>query len=571
MPTTAINVNKQTVLQLLGSGSKAPFVIPEYQRPYAWTEEQVTTLFEDIWEFMTTNGGSQRDGTYFLGCIVSYENDNGEQEIIDGQQRITTLFLLLRAMYASLENADSQNDMTRNFLSLIGPAIWRKGRLDGKLNHSDILISSRVVNNDGNAILRTILETGEADENATDNYSSNYRLLQKLFKHHAEKEPLSIFDFIYAVLEQSIMLPITADSQNTALIIFNTLNARGLPLSDADIFKAKIYNNLDTKGKCDFIERWKILDEEATNVGESVQSLFYYYMFYLRAKEGDCKSTTPGIRKYYEDKQNARLYDTGLLDGLFSILNLWKVVRTGIPIETEPWSTTVSILQKFDILSSYPNEFWKYPVIIYYLQYRNTENFTIEFELFLQKLLAELTTRYCLSPTLNAVKGDILKLDVEIANSRHPLFAFREIDDKDLVQHIKMPYRNSVRLLLKILAYEKQDGLLPPTWEIEHIFPQHWKEDYVVYVPDEYVKERIEHLGNFLPFEKRLNIIASNMYLGKKKPQYQSSEIAITKAFGDFPQDDWTLDDIISRDAEVTQTIITRLKEWHEQYRHICE
>lgn len=289
-------------------------------------------------------------------------------------------------------------------------------------------------------------------------------------------------------------------------------------------------------------------------------------MFYLRAKEGDCKSTTPGIRKYFEANQYARLYDTSLLDGLFSILNVWKVIRKGETIEDQPWSATTSILQKLDMLTSYPNEFWKYPVIIYYLQHNTNDNFTIEFELFLQKLLAELTMRYCLTPTLNAVKGDILKLDVEIANSMHPHFAFREIDNKDLAQHIKIPYRSSVRLLLKILAYEKQDGLLPPAWEIEHIFPQHWKNEYVVYLPDEYIKERIEHLGNFLPFEKRLNIIASNQYLGKKKPQYQNSAIAITRAFGEISQDDWSLDDIINRDGEVSKIIIFRLREWHNQY-----
>ena len=67
-----------------------------------------------------------------------------------------------------------------------------------------------------------------------------------------------IYDFIYAVLNQAILLPITADSQDTALIIFNTLNARGLPLSDADIFKAKIYNHLDNDGKKEFIEAGKL-------------------------------------------------------------------------------------------------------------------------------------------------------------------------------------------------------------------------------------------------------------------------------------------------------------------------
>lgn len=75
-----------------------------------------------------------------------------------------------------------------------------------------------------------------------------------------------IYDFIYAVLNQAILLPITADSQDTALIIFNTLNARGLPLSDADIFKAKIYNHLDAEGKKLFIEEWKALDEKANYI-----------------------------------------------------------------------------------------------------------------------------------------------------------------------------------------------------------------------------------------------------------------------------------------------------------------
>ena len=52
---TTINVNKQSVKELLSSGAKHPFVIPEYQREYAWTEEEAETLFEDLWDFTTTN------------------------------------------------------------------------------------------------------------------------------------------------------------------------------------------------------------------------------------------------------------------------------------------------------------------------------------------------------------------------------------------------------------------------------------------------------------------------------------------------------------------------------------
>ena len=60
---TSINVNKQCVSDLLKTGRTKPFIIPEYQRPYAWISEQIETLFEDIWEFATTTGGWDRNGT----------------------------------------------------------------------------------------------------------------------------------------------------------------------------------------------------------------------------------------------------------------------------------------------------------------------------------------------------------------------------------------------------------------------------------------------------------------------------------------------------------------------------
>ena len=86
---------------------------------------------------------------------------------------------------------------------------------------------------------KNILKTGIADTKAKDNYSQNYIKFQELFDEHAQTDPLRIYEFIYALLNQVIVLPITADSQDTALTIFSTLNDRGKPLSDADIFKAK--------------------------------------------------------------------------------------------------------------------------------------------------------------------------------------------------------------------------------------------------------------------------------------------------------------------------------------------
>ena len=567
MPTT-IEVNKQSVEMLLGSGKSKPFVIPEYQRPYAWTEEQVETLFEDLWEFTTISGGAERESSYFLGSVVSYENENGEQEIIDGQQRITSLFLLLRAIYTKLV-ATPESERTaeaNNFIGKIEPTIWRTDKLTGTVDFKNILLTSRVVNNEGNEILRAILESGKTDENAKDNYSRNYRYFQKLFDRHSTENPLMIYQFIYAVLNQAILLPITADTQDTALTIFSTLNDRGLPLSDADIFKAKIYNQLEVEAKKAFIERWKDLDEQATDANESIQQLFYYNMFYYRALDQDTNTTTPGVRKYYSANKFERLYKKELLDTLFIILNLWKVINMGEEIEGEAWSKNNKIKQTLDILTSYPNEFWKYPVVIYYVCYRNEENFETRFARFLNKLLMELMTKYLMMPTINAVKPDILKLNSAIVASNIPIFEFKTVDVTQLEPYIHNPNRNAVRMMLKTLAYEHQDDLLPTKWEIEHIFPQKWQTNYFPKESDSTIKEKIEHIGNKLPFEKKLNIVAGNGYFSKKKKEYTLSKIAITNTMGTSEVMDWNLDSIMKRDLRISDEMAKIFARWNSEY-----
>lgn len=567
MPTT-IEVNKQSVEMLLGSGKSKPFVIPEYQRPYAWTEEQVETLFEDLWEFTTISGGAERESSYFLGSVVSYENENGEQEIIDGQQRITSLFLLLRAIYTKLV-ATPESERTaeaNNFIGKIEPTIWRTDKLTGTVDFKNILLTSRVVNNEGNEILRAILESGKTDENAKDNYSRNYRYFQKLFDRHSTENPLMIYQFIYAVLNQAILLPITADTQDTALTIFSTLNDRGLPLSDADIFKAKIYNQLEVEAKKVFIERWKDLDEQATDANESIQQLFYYNMFYYRALDQDTNTTTPGVRKYYASNKFERLYKKELLDTLFVILNLWKVINKGEEIEGEAWSKNNKIKQTLDILTSYPNEFWKYPVVIYYVCYRNEEFFETRFARFLNKLLMELMTKYLMMPTINAVKPDILKLNSAIVASNRPIFGFKTVDVTQLEPYIHNPNRNAVRMLLKTLAYEHQDELLPSKWEIEHIFPQKWQTNYFPKESDSIIKEKIEHIGNKLPFEKKLNIVAGNGYFSKKKEEYRVSKITITNTMGTSEVMEWNLDSIIKRDLRISDEMAKIFTRWNNEY-----
>lgn len=577
MATANINVNKQNVLQLLTSGQEIPFVIPEYQRPYSWSDDEIITLFEDLWEFSIERTHSDGAKNYFLGCIVSYE-ENGERQIIDGQQRITSLFLLLRAVFSMLEKEDNKTDEVNNFIQKIKPALWKENEMTGKEDRSKILLRSEVVTDSGNLILRNILESGEADKNAKDNYSKNYNKFKELYIQKSQSSPNQIYNFVLALLNYSILLPITADDQETALTIFNTLNNRGLPLSDADIFKSYIYKKLDDTGKKAFINKWKKLETDAEKANESIQSLFYYNMFYMRAREKDDKSTTPGVRKYYLDKNKNRLTPE-IIDDLTVNLQLWKVINGREAADGEEWSQNMDIRKILDCLSSYTNEFWKYPVSIFFMEHKDKANFEKIFLKFLRKLYVMLLTRYLEVPTINAVKVDILKLNVQIINNSHPEFyaGFEEkkLEDEYAVNAEKArtdkliiaPHKNMVRMLLKVLAYQEdtQTDLLPGYWEIEHIFPQTWDSKYYT-LNEEEANEKLEHLGNKLPLEKKLNISASNNYFAKKKDRYKDSNIAIIKKLGDSTLDEWNLANIDTNDTKVCEIIKDLLKAWVDEY-----
>lgn len=388
----------------------------------------------------------------------------------------------------------------------------------------------------------------------------------ELLEEKSKENALMIYQFIYALLNQVIILPITADTQDTALTIFSTLNDRGLPLSDADIFKAKIYNNLNKEEKEKFIEEWKELEEDSLRISESIQQLFYYHMFYQRALENDKVTTTPGLRKYYSANKFERILKPNILSNLRQILNLWEVISNKNVIEDEEWSKNIEILKILDILTSYPNEFWKYPVIIYYLRYKDNKDFEERFLAFLRKLYTELLKKYIEIPTITAVKTNILKLNVEIINTDKPTFDFKSLSEDDIREKIKTPHRNVVRMLLKTLAYELQDELLPEKWEIEHILPVKWENSYDLRENEEVAREKIEHLGNKTPFEKKLNIIATNNYFAKKKDYYVKSNIQMTKEIGNLKMDRWGLDQIVERDVRMTDKIIEILKSWGRDY-----
>ena len=382
-----LNIDQKNIMKLF-EDKKSDFLIPDYQRPYAWGEDECKTLWDDIFEFAFPNNNVDdfnSEEEYYLGPIVTFRNDDGKKEIIDGQQRLTTLMLLLRAFYVKF--GKMQDDNSKKMRENIEKCIWKTDEF-GNPNKSALKINSEVATDNDKEEFLKILNTGDAT-NMKSRYAENYKFFQKQIDGFLNNYP-SYFAYLPArILNNCILLPIEADDQNTALRIFSTLNDRGLPLSDADIFKAEFYKYYSNKGQKNiFIEKWKKLEEICEKnfnpkSGTPLDELFSRYMYYERAKMGNTSSTTESLRKFYERNELLRKDET--LENLMDLAYFWNDVANQ---DNERFSEDV--LKKLFVLNYAPNSMWTYFVSVYYLHNRNNKGELDNnlFNAFLQKTIA---------------------------------------------------------------------------------------------------------------------------------------------------------------------------------------
>lgn len=550
-----LSVSRKNISKLLTDMQNKKFVIPDYQRPYKWDEEKCDILWEDITNFHETKGANDE---YFLGTVVSFKNDNNI-DIIDGQQRITSFFLLLRAFYKKLEEMP-EDARVLGLKNQIAPCIWDIDPISQQVeDRKKIHIETLVATDDDRHKFHSLLENGIVDVLPTNIYSRNYNFFYNKCQEYAKNNPMQWQPLCVTILQKCIVLPIECDVQDTALTIFSTLNDRGMPLSDSDIFKAQIYKNKpnETEKKL-FTEKWKELTSICKNAYVSLDDVFRYYTHILRAKNND-KSKEVGLRKYYYigATQYEKLKAPNLMDDLFELASFWLYVNTGIKNEYISVEFSFEIKKYLQVLSKYPNEYWKYITNVFYLKNKEEKDFNKNFVAFLKQLLSFLFSKFIEKPTVNAIKDDIYQGCIFIQQTGKANFTVTQTKE-ELKRFI--PTHSSSKMsrgLLMLFAYlnENQSELINE-FEVEHIFPKKWQNaNYNGWNEDE-AKEYLEKFGNKVPIEKKLNIQAGNGYFGQKKIKYLGSKIAIVKELANYHSNDWNKDDIIQRE-EIFLQIIT--------------
>lgn len=571
-----LNVDQKTIM-LLFSDKKSDFLIPDYQRPYAWEEGQCQTLWDDIFSFaFPDNNCDNFDGNeeYFLGSIVTFENEKNKKEVIDGQQRLTTLMLLLRAFYAKFGNMQDEN--SKSTRERIAQCLWKTNEF-GQANLNVLKIDSEVATDNDKDEFLEILKSGVVTKEQKSNYAKNYRFFQEKIDVFLSEYP-SYFAYLPArILGNCILLPIEAESQDTALRIFSTLNDRGLPLSDADIFKAQFYKHYTAKSQKDlFIEKWKELEDISGRIfkpinGTPMDELFTRYMYYIRAKQGIKSSTTEALRKFYEKGKYEILKRDETLPNLKILVDFWNDVYNQ---NADRFSSNV--LRKLYILNYAPNGMWTYFLSVYFLHNKDSKDQLDEIKLdeFLSKVIAFVWGFSFINPGVNALRTPVYAEMISIVNDREVQFEEHKFDENAIRTAINnFEFKNGrpiTRSMLTWWAFNNDHQQIPGiniNFDIEHIFAKKRQEN------DRSLSNsrNLEALGNKVLLEDKINIRASEYRFTDKIKYYQgftndkgqvkpgtiiSELIDISKNKEDFNETD-----ILQRTQDITMKFFEFLKQ----------
>ena len=263
--------HKQYLTDLI-EGKLTRFIIPVYQRNYDWKPEQCARLFDDLVE---VSKAERKE--HFFGSIVS-QTPRGERVIIDGQQRITTIFLLLAAIRDQVSAGvvvSAEKDLAEDIddYYLIDRKHKKEQKLRLKLVKSDSEAFTAILNKNPDAYIQS--------SNVTQNFI--------YFQERIAKMDIDI-DELYESIKSLCVIDITLDQDDDPQLIFESLNSTGLDLSEADKIRNFVLMDLDQ-------ERQEVYYEDYWNVVErnTDYKVSDYIRFYLSARE----AKTPAIKKVY--------------------------------------------------------------------------------------------------------------------------------------------------------------------------------------------------------------------------------------------------------------------------------
>ena len=235
------------------------FTIPLYQRPYAWLREHTEELLDDLLAFLGDSVASVSElNPYFLGSIVIIKEDHkSDAEVVDGQQRLTTLTILLSAI-RSLLNAEDAKGLTQYIYERGNPIEETSDRFRLTMREKDAAFFRDYVQKEGQIDKLSTLNSGKLSDSQR-NIQQNAMLLLTRLQDLSEEKRKRLAQYI---VKQCLLVVVSTPDFDSAYRIFSILNTRGLDLLHSDILKSEIIGKVPSGQQEIYGKKWEDAEEE---------------------------------------------------------------------------------------------------------------------------------------------------------------------------------------------------------------------------------------------------------------------------------------------------------------------
>lgn len=536
------------------------FTIPGYQRPYAWTRDQANELLDDLFGALPAG---QRDlataSPYFLGSIVLIKTEQSpDAQVVDGQQRLTTLTMLLAALRATFGDADTRAELTAH--------LYERGRaLAGIPNRYRLRLRDR----DAEFFRRYVQDEGGLEElekidlasypDAQRRIAENALLLLTRLRQRPEAERLLLAQYL---ITSCFLVVVSTSDFDSAYRIFSVLNDRGLDLSHTDILKADVIGRVEAPAQEAYTEKWEDCEEE---LGRDAFGELFAHVRTVHRKVKPRDTILKEIREYVKPADRPRAF---IDETLIPFADAFSIIRDSSYEAThgaEAVNETLRWLRMID------HSDWIPPALVIIKRHRDAPELLGRLLRALDRLASvlmigramvnERIERY--GTVLEALDGgkDLLAAGGALELRDEERARARRVLDGPLYEERKV--RAYALLRLDAALAEGAASYQHDVISVEHVLPQHPRADseWMKIFPDGAVRDRWVHrLGNLLLLSQRKNSEAQNYDFATKKQKYflgkKSTTFALTTQV--LSEKEWTLE-VLERRQKTLLEVASRV------------
>ena len=500
------------------------FIVPQYQRPYVWQEENIQELIDDLYYAFENKQNSE----YFLGALVlkrTTEKEFREYEILDGQQRLTTLCMMMAVIRDLIKKPQYKYTLSQMIYQEENELLKVPSRNRIKYNTRDKVkdfVKDYIIAN-GSTRKRDLVNYHEDTNISVSNMAKAISTMHTIFENKENLESFAVF-----LLNNVLFIYVSTDNTEDAFRLFTILNDRGIPLSNADILKSINIGEISEEDLDEYSKHWEYLEEK-------YHKGFDRFLSFVRTILLKNKPSSNLLDEYEKNIYQKNILKKGknTIDFLIELDGIYdKIIDLNDENLSNEYKNLVTIMK----LGLHSDE-WIPTVLSYFLkfEYYNLDEFIKKLE---YKFIGDLMSNVSPSKRRENLNNIIKTIEIVSKENMDILFENRELFDID-----KNIFRKNINgdiygkkytkyLLLKMEYLMNDNSVYLSNYKeisIEHVLPQnplkksHWRRDFT----EEQRKLWTNKLSNLVLISNKKNVKLANLDFKKKKEEYLKNRMDV--------------------------------------------